>query len=61
MAAQNLSQAEVWDDSELLYSWNEAFEEYKVSTSVINLKTITDIGVEVPQLSSKRREGHPEG
>lgn len=33
MASQGLSHAEVWDDSVLVDSWNEAFEEYKVSTS----------------------------
>lgn len=30
MADQNLSHEEVWDDSALIDSWNEAFEEYKV-------------------------------
>ena len=29
MAEKQLSDAQVWDDSELLDSWNEAFEEYK--------------------------------
>ena len=30
MAEEDLSHAEVWDDSALVKSWNEAFEEYKV-------------------------------
>lgn len=30
MAEQAASQAEVWDDTALLDSWNETFEEYKV-------------------------------
>lgn len=34
MADTDLSQAEVWDDSALLDSWNEAFEEYKVCTRI---------------------------
>ena len=29
---KELSQAEVWDDSALLRSWDEALEEYKVCT-----------------------------
>jgi len=29
MAKQELSQEEVWDDSALVNSWNEALEEYK--------------------------------
>ena len=28
---KQLSQAEVWDDSALVQSWNDALEEYKVS------------------------------
>lgn len=27
---KQLSQAEVWDDSALVQSWNDALEEYKV-------------------------------
>lgn len=27
-----MSQAEIWDDSSLVNSWNEALEEYKVRT-----------------------------
>ena len=34
MAGQNMAQEEVWDDSALVNSWNEAFEEYKVRTRV---------------------------
>ena len=30
MADGNISHAEMWDDSELLDSWNDALEEYKV-------------------------------
>ena len=28
---KSLSQAQIWDDSALLQSWDEALEEYKVS------------------------------
>lgn len=30
MSMHETSQAEVWDDTALIDSWNEAFEEYKV-------------------------------
>lgn len=33
MARQGLSEAEVWDDSVLLDSWNAALEEYNVCAS----------------------------
>ncbi|KAK3686338.1 hypothetical protein LTR37_019928 [Vermiconidia calcicola] len=38
MAGQELAQEEVWDDSALVRSWNEAFEEYKVYGSSSYLK-----------------------
>lgn len=28
----NTSQAEIWDDSALIESWNDALEEYKVQS-----------------------------
>lgn len=31
---KQLSQAEVWDDSALVRSWNDALEEYKVYDSI---------------------------
>jgi len=35
MASQsNISHAEIWDDSALVDSWNEALEEYKVRNSL---------------------------
>jgi hypothetical protein len=30
MANKNMSNNEIWDDSALVQSWNEALEEYKV-------------------------------
>ena len=30
MADGDISHAEMWDDSELMDSWNDALEEYKV-------------------------------
>ena len=35
-----LSQAEIWDDSALLQSWDEAVEEYKVRISPNNANTL---------------------
>lgn len=32
-AAKALTQEEIWDDSALVQSWDEAVEEYKVSCS----------------------------
>lgn len=34
MANQELTHEEVWDDTALVDSWNEAFEEYKVNMSL---------------------------
>ena len=31
---KDLSQAEIWDDSALVDSWNEALEEYNVSNKL---------------------------
>lgn len=31
---KELSQAEIWDDSALVDSWNKAYEEYKVIVAV---------------------------
>lgn len=33
MAAEGLSHNEIWDDSALVRSWNDALEEYKVCNS----------------------------
>jgi len=33
-AAQDLRHEEIWDDTELVESWNEAVEEYKVRNYV---------------------------
>lgn len=30
----NLSHEEIWDDSALVSSWNEAYEEYQVSSNI---------------------------
>ena len=38
MADGELSHAQVWDDSELVDSWNEALEEYKVVISRFDVK-----------------------
>ena len=48
MAEQELSQAQVWDDSELVDSWNEAFEEYKVMATLFLPTRHADKGTEVP-------------
>jgi hypothetical protein len=32
MANKSMSNNEIWDDSALVQSWNEALEEYKVAT-----------------------------
>lgn len=37
MADTSVSQSEVWDDSELLTSWNEALEEYKVRVHSVTI------------------------
>lgn len=31
---KELSEAEIWDDSALINSWNESYEEYKVRYAV---------------------------
>ena len=33
---KKLSQAEVWDDSALIQSWDDALEEYKVCNDIDN-------------------------
>lgn len=37
---KQLSHAEVWDDSALLQSWDDALEEYKVCHIIHSLATI---------------------
>jgi len=41
MTKNGLSHAEVWDDSALVTSWNEALEEYKVLNISGKQKLIT--------------------
>jgi hypothetical protein len=38
--AKTLTQEEIWDDSALLQSWDEAVEEYQVSSFLIHVTSI---------------------
>ncbi|RMY54032.1 hypothetical protein D0863_13760 [Hortaea werneckii] len=53
MAKQDLSHEEVWDDSDLVKSWNEALAEYKkyhcLTKPKANPKMPAASGVEAPQ------------
>ena len=55
MAEHNASHEEVWDDSELVDSWNAAFEEYKVRKSSFAWNAYL-LWTEIPQPSRERRE-----
>jgi len=39
---ENLTHEEMWDDSALIDSWNEALQEYKVSMPMHTPRTFTD-------------------
>lgn len=41
---ENLSHEEVWDDSALIDSWNEALQEYKVGLSILFAVPLLTIG-----------------
>ena len=40
---KQLSQAEIWDDSALLQSWEDALEEYKAHQSVPSVQSLTNL------------------
>lgn len=57
MATQQLSQSEIWDDSALVDSWNEAVEEYKVCIPEYRrLVTLLMCMSEISQYCGQRRE-----
>jgi hypothetical protein len=46
---KDLSQEEIWDDSELIQSWNDSYEEYKVGKPRFHREGDgTDRGAAVP-------------
>ena len=63
---KHLSQEEVWDDSALLQSWDDALAEYKVLATFIFVSFLAKIqyssiivymrGVSVSKMSSRRSE-----
>lgn len=60
MAAQTgveLSHEEVWDDSDLVQNWNEAFEEYKVCIHACSCtRLVANIIAEISQSGCQRRK-----
>jgi len=57
MKGDNLSHEEVWDDSALQDSWDDALAEYKVRLHISLYKMFTMLtqSEEIPQLSRQRR------
>ncbi|KAF2717912.1 hypothetical protein K431DRAFT_297405 [Polychaeton citri CBS 116435] len=59
MGKKNLSHAQIWDDSALVDSWNQAFEEYKKYHSIatrggeLDLESLENIASEDAMRSSK--------
>ena len=51
-----MSHAEIWDDSALVESWNEALEEYKARNPLRSLHQLADCQIAVPQHIRSRRK-----
>lgn len=57
---EELTHDEMWDDSDLVQNWNEAFAEYNVCNLLFShtrLTARTNRRAEVPQPCGSRREG----